>query len=29
MGITRATADRHWAYARVFLYSAIEDAEQA
>jgi RNA polymerase sigma factor (TIGR02999 family) len=28
LGITRATADRYWAYARVFLYSAIEDAEQ-
>jgi RNA polymerase sigma factor (TIGR02999 family) len=29
LGIARATADRYWAYARVFLYSAIEDAEQA
>ena len=28
LGIARATADRYWAYARVFLYSAIEDAEQ-
>jgi RNA polymerase sigma factor (TIGR02999 family) len=27
LGISRATADRHWAYARVFLYSAMEDAE--
>jgi RNA polymerase sigma factor (TIGR02999 family) len=29
LGISRATADRHWAYAKVFLYSAMEDAEQA
>ena len=28
LGISRATADRHWAYARVFLYSQMEDAEQ-
>jgi RNA polymerase sigma factor (TIGR02999 family) len=28
LGISRATADRYWAYARVFLYSAMEDAEQ-
>jgi RNA polymerase sigma factor (TIGR02999 family) len=28
LGITRATADRHWSYARAFLYAAIEDAEQ-
>ena len=28
LGISRATADRHWAYARVFLYSEMEDAEQ-
>ena len=27
LGISRATADRYWAYARVFLYSAMEDAE--
>jgi RNA polymerase sigma factor (TIGR02999 family) len=27
LGISRATADRHWGYARVFLYSAMEDAE--
>jgi RNA polymerase sigma factor (TIGR02999 family) len=26
LGISRATADRHWAYARAFLYSAIDDA---
>ena len=28
LGISRATADRYWAYARVFLYSAMEDAEK-
>jgi RNA polymerase sigma factor (TIGR02999 family) len=28
LGISRATADRHWSYARVFLYSALEDAEK-
>jgi RNA polymerase sigma factor (TIGR02999 family) len=28
LGIPRATADRYWAYARAFLYSAIEDAEE-
>jgi RNA polymerase sigma factor (TIGR02999 family) len=28
LGISSATADRHWAYARAFLYAAIEDAEQ-
>ena len=27
LGISRATADRHWAYAKAFLYSALEDAE--
>jgi RNA polymerase sigma factor (TIGR02999 family) len=26
LGISRATADRHWAYAKAFLYSALEDA---
>ena len=26
LGISRATADRYWAYARAFLYSAIDDA---
>jgi RNA polymerase sigma factor (TIGR02999 family) len=26
--ISRATADRHWAYARAFLYTAMEEAEQ-
>jgi RNA polymerase sigma factor (TIGR02999 family) len=29
LAISRATADRYWAYAKVFLYSAIEDAEPA
>jgi RNA polymerase sigma factor (TIGR02999 family) len=27
MGISRATADRHWAYAKVFLRCEIEDKE--
>jgi RNA polymerase sigma factor (TIGR02999 family) len=27
LGISRATADRHWAYAKVFLHSEIEDVE--
>lgn len=27
LGISRATADRYWAYARVFLYSQMDDAE--
>ncbi|HUE72286.1 MAG TPA: sigma-70 family RNA polymerase sigma factor [Pirellulaceae bacterium] len=26
LGISRATADRHWAYAKAFLYSALTDA---
>lgn len=25
LGISRATADRHWAYAKAFLYSEMED----
>jgi len=29
MGISRATADRHWAYAKVFLRCEMEDAEKA
>jgi RNA polymerase sigma factor (TIGR02999 family) len=29
LGLTRATADRYWAYARAFLYSAIQDAEES
>ena len=27
IGISRATADRHWAYAKVFLHSEMEDVE--
>ncbi len=27
LGISRATADRYWAYAKAFLYAALEDAE--
>jgi len=26
MGISRATADRYWAYAKAFLYAALQDA---
>lgn len=26
LGISRATADRYWAYAKAFLYAALEDA---
>ncbi len=29
LGISRATADRYWAYAKAFLYAALEDAEQS
>lgn len=29
MGISRATADRYWSYARVFLRCEIEDAEES
>jgi RNA polymerase sigma factor (TIGR02999 family) len=29
LGISRATADRHWAYAKVFLYCALEDARES
>jgi RNA polymerase sigma factor (TIGR02999 family) len=29
LGISRATADRYWAYAKVFLYCALEDARQS
>jgi RNA polymerase sigma factor (TIGR02999 family) len=25
LGISRATADRHWAYAKAYLYAALED----
>jgi RNA polymerase sigma factor (TIGR02999 family) len=28
LGISRATADRHWAYAKVFLFAEMEDAEE-
>ena len=28
LGISRATADRYWAYAKAFLYAALEDAGQ-
>ena len=28
LGISRATADRYWAYAKVFLYCQMEDAGQ-
>ena len=27
LGISRATADRHWAYAKAFLRCELEDAE--
>ncbi|MCI0359427.1 MAG: ECF-type sigma factor [Planctomycetaceae bacterium] len=27
LGISRATADRHWAYAKAFLYAALEDGQ--
>jgi DNA-directed RNA polymerase specialized sigma24 family protein len=27
LGISRATADRYWSYAKAFLYAALEDAE--
>ena len=29
MGISRATADRHWAYAKVFLRCEMEDSENS
>ncbi len=28
LGISRATADRYWAYAKVFLHCEMEDAEK-
>ena len=28
IGISRATADRYWAYAKVFLHCEMEDSEQ-
>jgi RNA polymerase sigma factor (sigma-70 family) len=27
LGISRPTADRHWAYAKAFLYAALEDGQ--
>jgi hypothetical protein len=27
LGISRATADRYWAYSRVWLYSELSDGE--
>jgi RNA polymerase sigma factor (TIGR02999 family) len=27
LGISRATADRYWAYAKAFLYAALQDGE--
>jgi RNA polymerase sigma factor (TIGR02999 family) len=29
MGISRATADRYWSYAKVFIYCALEDRHQS
>ena len=29
LGISRATADRYWAYAKAFLYCALEDAKES
>jgi RNA polymerase sigma factor (TIGR02999 family) len=29
MGISRATGDRYWSYAKVFLYCALEDRHQS
>jgi RNA polymerase sigma factor (TIGR02999 family) len=29
LGISRATADRYWSYAKVFLYCAMEDAQNS
>jgi RNA polymerase sigma factor (TIGR02999 family) len=29
LGISRATADRYWAYAKVFIYCALEDARES
>jgi RNA polymerase sigma factor (TIGR02999 family) len=29
LGVSRATADRHWAYAKAFLYCALEDAGES
>jgi RNA polymerase sigma factor (TIGR02999 family) len=29
MGISRATADQYWSYAKVFIYCALEDAHKS
>jgi RNA polymerase sigma factor (TIGR02999 family) len=29
IGISRATADRYWSYAKVFIYCALEDAHKS
>jgi RNA polymerase sigma factor (TIGR02999 family) len=29
LGISRATADRHWSYAKVFLFVEMEDSEKS
>jgi RNA polymerase sigma factor (TIGR02999 family) len=29
MGISRATGDRYWSYAKVFIYCALEDAHKS
>ncbi len=29
MGISRATADRYWSYAKVFIYCALEDGHKS
>lgn len=28
LGISRATADRHWAYAKAYLYAALQDSDE-
>lgn len=29
LGISRSTADRYWAYAKAFLYAAIQDSDES
>jgi len=29
MGVSRATAERYWSYAKVFIYCALEDAQKS
>ncbi|HMF14685.1 MAG TPA: ECF-type sigma factor, partial [Gemmataceae bacterium] len=29
MGISRATADRYWSYAKAFIYCAVEDSQKS